>query len=132
MAGFLQALHLFAGVQVDALERTIHICPALPSHWPYLRCRRRAGNTRFDLRYERPSATSHELHVRLLDPVPEGYALQVGFRVPPGSQVRSAICNGSQMSADSWSYTENCGSQAQATLWATRLLEPEIRITLDL
>jgi hypothetical protein len=132
MAGFLQALHLFAGVQVDALERTVRICPSLPSGWPHLQCRRRVGNTRFDLRYERPSATSHELHVRLLDPVPRDYTLHVGFRVPPGSRVRSATCNGSQMSADSWSSTDTCGSQAQATLWATRLLEPEIRITLDL
>jgi len=132
MAGFLQSLHLFAGVQVDALERTVRICPALPSGWPYLRCRRSVGNTRFDLRYERPSATSHELHVRLLDPVPEGYTLHVGFRVPRGSRVRTATCNGSPTSDDSWSCADRCGSYAQATLWATRLLEPEIRITLDL
>jgi hypothetical protein len=132
MAGFLQSLHLFAGVQVDALERSIRICPVLPSDWPYLQCRRRVDDTRFDLRYERPSSTSHELHVRLIDPVPQDYTLQVGFRVPRGSKVLSATCNGSQMSADSWSYEESCGSHAQARLSATRLLQAETRIRLEL
>jgi hypothetical protein len=132
MAGFLQSLHLFAGVQVDALKRIVRICPALPSAWPYLRCRRRVGNTRFDLRYERPSAASHELQVRPLDPVPEVHTLQVGFRVPRGSRVRTATCNGSQMSADSWSYTESGGSRVQATLWTMRQLEAEMRLRLEL
>ncbi|PZR99757.1 MAG: hypothetical protein DLM70_14900 [Chloroflexi bacterium] len=131
MAGFLQSLHLLAGIQVDALARTVRICPALPSALPYLRCRRRVGNTRFDLRYEQPSPTSHELQVRLLDPVSEDHTLYVGFRVPRGSMIRSATCNGSQMSADSWSYTKGCHPGAHGTLWTTRALEPEIRITLD-
>ncbi len=132
MAGFLQSLHLFAGVQVDALERTVRICPALPSDWPYLRCRRRVGKTRFDLRYERPSATSHVLQACLLDPVPEGYTLQAGFRVPPGSRIRSATCNGSEIATDSWSYEEECGPHAQAEFWATRPLEAGTRIHLKL
>ncbi|GAC1521109.1 MAG: hypothetical protein NVS2B16_28540 [Chloroflexota bacterium] len=132
MAGFVESLHRFAGVQVDALQRTIRICPALPSDWPHLRCRRRVGNIRFDVHYERPSRTSHEFQLRLQDPVPHDYTLHIGFRIPTNSRVRSATYNGIPMSVDSWSYTGGHDAQAHARLWTTQPLKVDTRIHLEL
>jgi glycogen debranching enzyme len=115
MAGFLQSLHLFAGVRVDALAKTVQICPSIPLDWPHLRCRRRVRNIWFDLRYEQPNLTSHRLEVRFLGVPPTDFTCRLGFRVPTGSRVETATCNGEPLSAAAWVYHEGCAADVAGT-----------------
>ncbi|MGH2448404.1 MAG: amylo-alpha-1,6-glucosidase, partial [Chloroflexota bacterium] len=53
MAGFLEALHAFAGIEIDVPNRRIRVEPQLPHDWPALQVRAWYGNTPFDLRLDR-------------------------------------------------------------------------------
>lgn len=52
MAGFLEAVHAFAGVQIDVPARRITVEPHIPASWPRLALRKWYGRIPFDLRYE--------------------------------------------------------------------------------
>ncbi|GAC1627401.1 MAG: hypothetical protein NVS4B2_07570 [Chloroflexota bacterium] len=128
MAGFIEAVHRFAGVEVDALKREISVRPCPPLEWPHLRCRSRVGNTRFTIEYARPSALIHELAIHLLDPIPPGHTLHVGLPLPRSARFRVAICNGTRLPADAWEYEDPCG--AESNVWACTSLPIEGAVVL--
>lgn len=117
MAGFLHSLHLFAGIDVDAIAKTVNVQPSLPAEWPFLRCRRRAGDTRFDLHYEE-SPTARKVKITLLDSLPDGYTLNVGMRVHPGSMILSATWNGESIPTAVW--REDSTDTDEKVVWLTR------------
>src|SRR5205085_6817476 len=47
MAGLVNGLRRFAGVEVDAVDRRIDIHPRIPAAWPHLVTRSQVGETRF-------------------------------------------------------------------------------------
>lgn len=51
MAGFLEAVHAFAGVHVDVPSRRIRVEPQLPTPWPLLEVRKWYGQIPLDIRY---------------------------------------------------------------------------------
>lgn len=51
MAGFVEAVHAFAGVRVDVPDRTISLSPQLPSGWAHLDVRKWYGSIPFDVRF---------------------------------------------------------------------------------
>lgn len=119
LAGFIQSMHLFAGVQVDALERTVHICPSIPLEWPRLRCRARVANTRFDLLYANVAAGSYHLEIRPLEDPPPGFTLRVGVRAPAGAQIKMSRCNRKVLSAERWESRGNSLFPAWEIHWVT-------------
>jgi len=132
MAGFIQSLHLFAGVQVDACEKAVRICPAIPPEWPHLRCRRRVGNAYFDLHCEQPSASSRRLEVRLLQEPPSGYELSLGIRLPPRSRIAATTRNGSAVPSDAWSYKEGCDPEREGTAWIVYPFERTVALEVEI
>jgi len=82
MAGFLEALHAFAGVHIDVPARTIRIEPQIPALWPSLRVRKWYGSIPFDLAY-----ASDELTRSLSLEFPWGEApdadFDIAFPLPP-------------------------------------------------
>lgn len=131
MAGFITSLQLFAGVQVDALAKTVRIRPSLPPEWPYLRCRRRVGNTRFDVRYEQPRPTAYRLQVHPLGEPPAGYQLHLGLRLPPRSRVETATCNGRAVPSDAWSYEDGCAPDIAGAAWTVQPFEKDVILQVE-
>jgi len=131
MAGFVESLHLFAGVEVDAPANSVRISPALPSSWPYLRCRRQVAGTCFDLRYERPTPTRHRLEVRLRQSPPPGYQLSLGIRTPPGRRIRSATINRRPLPADAWTYAPGCAPDVPGTAWTTTPFVEDVDLEVE-
>ncbi len=115
MAGFVAALHAFAGVEVDAINRCVSICPRLPSHWSRVECRRRVGGTRFDALITNGSAGAYSIDVRLVDPIPPDFVVHFGFHSPPDSASRQSTVNGQPVEM-----TVNTDSRADGmTSWLT-------------
>jgi glycogen debranching enzyme len=81
MAGFLEALHAFAGVHIDVPEHRIVIDPQLPDAWPQLSVRKWFGSIPFDLRYTGDGTTRT---VKVEFPWGEAPAatLEIGLMVP--------------------------------------------------
>lgn len=94
MTGFVESLHAFAGITVDAVDRRVTVRPSVPDRWPYLACRRQVGDTRFDLRYEQEKADLQQVEVTPVDRVPAGYRLRIGVRLPAGRRSARVTLNG--------------------------------------
>ncbi|MGH2442419.1 MAG: amylo-alpha-1,6-glucosidase [Chloroflexota bacterium] len=77
MAGFIEALHAFAMVDVDAIDRVVSVRPSMPSTWNDVSVRKQVGGTRFDVNYRR-SSTSRTIEIRPVDTIPHGYQMRVG------------------------------------------------------
>lgn len=56
MAGFLEALHAFAGVRIDVPNRRVSVEPQIPETWSGLEVRKWYGALPLDVRYERTAA----------------------------------------------------------------------------
>jgi glycogen debranching enzyme len=125
MAAFLESLHAFAGIHVDAPAGRVRAVPWIPKEWPYLQVRRRVGTTRFDLRYEQ-QAGSRRIRIKPLDTPPKGVTLQVGVRLPSGARVESATCNGQAVPEEAWIYEDACGADAWGTATFTREFDGEV------
>jgi hypothetical protein len=123
MAGALQSFHLFAGVEVDALEQTVRICPTLPPDWPSLHCRRRVGKTRFDVMYEEGDDGSFHIELHPVDPFPDGYTIRFGIVRPAGSPAPTARWNGVEVSPDEWQRDDTSDADDPTIFWLTRPLE---------
>lgn len=132
MAGFLRGLHLFAGIKVDAPAKTVRIRPSIPTVWPYLRCRRRVGDTRFDVHYEERSGGTRRLEVHLLDQVPDGYTLELGLRVPDGARVASTGVNGGPMKPQAWDYRPSGLPDVEGEIWTSRPLDGNLTLEVKL
>ncbi len=128
MAAFIDSLHRFAGMGVNALTGEVWLCPTIPASWPYLCCRSRVGNVRFELRYEEMGHTTRFLEVTLLDPAPASYCLHLGFRIPPGGRAAKATCNGDSISTDRWTYQEGCAPGVPGYAWLTVPLQQSVRL----
>jgi glycogen debranching enzyme len=130
MAGFIESLHHFAGIEVDALRKEVRIAPSLPPQWPYLRSRSRVGTTRFTVEYDRPSPSEQHLAIRLLGRAPHDYTLHVGLPLPVGKRVHMATCNGTSMSPEAWTYEDRCvaGTDLRACISTPMQRNVEIEI----
>lgn len=80
MAGFLEALHSFAGVRIDVPRRHIRIAPQLPREFPHLDVRKWYGRFPFDLRYEKRDGGG-VLEIDFPEGVPEA-EIEIGIVVP--------------------------------------------------
>jgi hypothetical protein len=132
MAGFIESLHHFAGVDVDALRQEVRVAPSLPPEWPYLRSRARVGATPFTVEYDRPSPTEQHLAIRLLGPAPHGYTLHLGLPLPVGKRVRRARCNGTSLPAEAWTEHDQCGPGTDRRAWASLPLPRTLELVLEL
>jgi glycogen debranching enzyme len=94
MASFVASLHAFSGVEVDAMERRIRVRPDPPGDWPRYSCRRQVGTTRFDLELHRDRSGVQTIRVVPIDPVPSGYTLSIGARVPHDARVPTVQAQG--------------------------------------
>src|SRR5947209_19073007 len=59
MAGFVEAVHAFAGVHVDVPDGTIGLSPQLPSGWSHLTARKWYGTIPFDVCYRTVDGAPH-------------------------------------------------------------------------
>jgi glycogen debranching enzyme len=82
MAGLLEALHAFAGIEIDVPARTIVIAPQLPEDWPGLSVRKWYGQTPFDLHASRREE-GMEMRVVFPEEVPDA-RIDITFLVPAG------------------------------------------------
>jgi hypothetical protein len=98
MAGFLEALHSFAGVRIDVPDRRISIAPQVPRLWPRLAARKWYGDIPFDLSLTRRDEGLH-LAIDFSGEIPADVTLDVALVVPRGGRVRrkGLMLNGSQM-----------------------------------
>jgi len=85
MAGMLDALHAFAGVEIDVPEGKIVVEPQLPSAWPSLSVRRWFGATPFDLHLSREGERT-SLQITFPGEIPDA-RVEIGLLVPPGFAV---------------------------------------------
>src|SRR5579884_1816983 len=98
MVSLITSLRAFTGIRVDAEGRHLHIRPARPHSFPTITCRRKIGETRFEVS-ARPITGGHSVQVRLLDRAPDGYTLHIGARAadPDAVHVR---CTGHAVPED--------------------------------
>jgi glycogen debranching enzyme len=87
MAGLLEALHAFAGVDIDVPAGQIGVEPQLPEAWPELVMRKWYGETPFDLRATRQEGTMM-LRISFPDRVPDAQ-IQLGLTLPAGRTAQS-------------------------------------------
>jgi hypothetical protein len=87
MAGFLEAVHAFAGVGIDVPGRRITVRPQVPSDWPHLRVRKWYGRTPLDVQVERSGS---DLHMRVETPWGEApdAEIDLGLMLPARSAPR--------------------------------------------
>ncbi len=116
MASFIAGLHAFAGITVDAIDRYIHVRPAIPEKWPHLQARQQVGSTRYDLRYSKDHLRQ-TIEIDAVDPVPAGYTLRVGVRVPAGRSVASVEVGGETIPRECWQREPGCAPGAEYDLW---------------
>lgn len=116
MAGFIAGLHAFAGISVDAIDRYIHIRPAIPQKWPYLHSRQQVGNIRYDVKYRRENLR-HTIEIDALDPVPQHYTLRIGARIPHGRNVAAIDINGESIPREHWQREPGCAPGVDDDLW---------------
>jgi hypothetical protein len=88
MAGFLEALHAFAGVRIDVPERRIVVAPQRPDSWPHLRARKWYGAVPFDLAYG-GNAVERSLSIEFPWRVPEDVSVEVQIILPRGRAVEA-------------------------------------------
>lgn len=98
MAGFIDGLRSFTGVEIDAIERRISIRPSIPDCWPGLKSRHRAGNAHFEMTYARDGHGTQTVRVRPTTTVPAGYTLRIGIRAPIEEKPRQVS------RAEAWSH----------------------------
>jgi len=87
MSGFLEALHAFAGVEIDVPGRRIVVAPQLPRDWPGLALRKWYGRIPFDLTVRREARGTR---VRLEFPWGEApdAEMELALMLPEGSEPR--------------------------------------------
>lgn len=100
MAGFVASLHAFSGLQMDAIDRRIRVRPAPPEAWPRYSCRRKVGETRFDLVYQRDKSGAQHFRVAPVDSAPDGYTLSIGARIPHEAKRVEVHVNGQRVDAE--------------------------------
>jgi hypothetical protein len=132
MAGFLESLHHFAGVEVNALEKTVRLRPSLPRAWTHVRCRSRVADTCFDIDYQEPSSRQRSLTVRPVDAPPDGCRISLGFRLPPDTRIMSASCNGAGVAPDAWSYQEGCAPGVPGEAWLSMDWEGDVTLEAEI
>jgi glycogen debranching enzyme len=133
MAALIDSLHLYAGITVDAITRTIRLAPWIPEAWPYLSLRRRVGGLRFDLRYERSGPRNHQFELRPVDKVADSHTTTIGLRLDRERRVQTSVCNGAEIPAGEWTYDAgDChGSGKRAWLSLPFRDSIDLRVTTD-
>jgi len=82
MAGFLEALHAFAGVRIDVPSRQISIEPQIPDLWPHMHVRKWYGAIPFDLLYSEDDRT-RSLAITFPWGEPPDAEIEVSLVLPP-------------------------------------------------
>lgn len=93
MSSFIESLHAFGGIDVDAVSRKVSVRPLPPKSWESFRARRKVGETQFDVEYRR-EGSAQVVGVRAIDPIPDGYSLRVGVRLDDGPRAAGVTVNG--------------------------------------
>jgi Amylo-alpha-1,6-glucosidase len=131
MAGFLEALHAFAGVEIDVPSRHISISPQIPAAWPRLSVRKWYGDVPFDLEY-----ATEGLHASLQVAFPRGEPqdvdLEISLIVPANRLVHALDLRVD----DRWHVpvyrTESIASSRRKRLKLSVPAAPEIELLLEL
>ncbi len=126
MAALIDSLHLYAGITVDAMAKTIQVAPWIPSGWPYLRLRRRIGRLRFDIRCEQTGPLDHKLLLHPLQKSSDGYTVAIGMRLGNSGRVRTATCNGDSISDGDWTYEGRRSDGTRNRAWLSLPLHGDI------
>jgi glycogen debranching enzyme len=132
MTGFLASLHAFAGIEVDALARTIQIRPSIPASWPHLTCRRRVAYTVFDLRYTCGERGEQAVEVVVQGEAPNGYSLDIGVRVPDGRRVDRVLIGDEAVPDAAVRREEPCGAGRPGEAWVRTSLQRQVAVTFSL
>jgi hypothetical protein len=128
MAGLLEALHAFAGVEIDVPAGRIAVAPQLPEAWPGLTVRKWYGETPLDLRVARRPGQM-ELRLAFPQQVPD-IQIEIGL-LPPAGYAASNIdlwMNGLPQSP-AWRCEQVDGTnraRLRVTLPAARMLDLKV------
>jgi glycogen debranching enzyme len=115
MAGFVESLHAFGGVDADAAAGVVTVCPTLPRRWNGLRWTVRIGECRLALRYEREADGATMLNVEPQDRETAGLTLRAGLPAGDDARAQDVRVNGreaeSKQSSDGrvWVQTRPAG-----------------------
>jgi glycogen debranching enzyme len=133
MAALIESVHRYAGVAVDAAARTIRLAPWIPADWPYLQLRRRVGDLRFDVRYDRMHSAGHRLRLQPLTGTCHGYTVALGVQLDDGRHVQSASLNGQPITAGEWTYDDSLLEGTKSRAWLSLPLSGDIdlRVTSE-
>jgi len=86
MSGFLEALHAFAGVEIDVPAQRIAVTPQLPRSWPELSVRKWYAGVPFDLEFTNADANP-TLRMDFPDGSPPAAEVEINLILPPGRQL---------------------------------------------
>ena len=125
MAALIESVHRYAGITIDARAKTIRVAPWIPAEWPHLRVRRRVGDLRFEVCYERKEGTGHRLQLHPLTGVGDGYSVAVGVRLE-GRQIRSTSLNGEDVEAANWTHDDCAPGGTSQRAWLCMPLSGDI------
>ncbi|HZS93636.1 MAG TPA: amylo-alpha-1,6-glucosidase, partial [Chloroflexota bacterium] len=132
MAGFLHALHAFAGVRIGVPERRIDLEPQLPADWPHLSVRKWYGSVPFDLHVTRGEAQS--ITVTFPWEVPQDVSIGLALRIPAGHRLESIdVAMDGVPQSPAWTVSGaegTSGERAHVLLPASGAIEVRARMTL--
>jgi glycogen debranching enzyme len=125
MAGLIESLHAFSGVEANERERRLRIAPLLPTTWPFLECRRRIAECWFDLRYVR-SADAQELTITFIDGIPNG-SFEVGLPISYSDTALASSINDKHVAPECWNFDDAHRRRA----WIRVEPEKQVRIRVE-
>lgn len=117
MTGFLVAMHAFAGVRVDAIDRCVQVRPSVPRAWPHVRCRRRVGGSYFDVSFTPNLDGAQEVRVSPVDRAPAAHCLRLGVPVPVGKRVAEVRLDGAPVPPERWEVVSGYGESTPGEVW---------------
>ncbi|MGH2449098.1 MAG: amylo-alpha-1,6-glucosidase [Chloroflexota bacterium] len=125
MAGYVNSLHAFSGVQIDAIDSTLDIRPSTPKDWQFQDIRRRAGDVCFNLHH------SFQGNTQTIEVYPEGdlshYRTRLGVRIPENLNPACITIDGDAVGRDKWEIEPACVDTVDKTVWIETALKGDTR-----
>ncbi len=119
----LPAIRGLAGLNGDALQKTIHFSPQFPADWDHVEVENfRTGSAVFDFTYKRKSGNMH-IHIEASDA--EGYTILVSPALGPLAQIEQVTVNGQTREFDTITGPQTV--QPQTEIHVEKELDIEIR-----